>query len=201
MTTARQHQTHTARRRLLAATAVTAVTATVAVLTAGCTSDAKEDKASTPRPGLSTSPSASTDPQAAEKSKALAAYSGFWTESVKAYETGTEKDTKLVNFAAKTALNDALTDLANMRKAGTVTKGSPGHRPEVTAVNMAGEHPGITITDCLDLSTWQTVDRATGKVQPYPPEQPLRYVAVAETELWAGQWMVVKMTPDGDRRC
>ncbi|MFF3431417.1 hypothetical protein [Streptomyces sp. NPDC002602] len=201
MTKARQHTRTNSHRRLLAATAAAAI---VATLTAGCTKDSDDNKAApspSPTPSTSASASGSTDPQTAEKAKVLAAYDGFWAESVKAYETGTEKNTKLVYFAAKDALNDALTDITSMRKAGTVTKGSPGHRSEATALNMSGEHPTATVTDCLDLSTWQTVDRATGKVQPYPSEQPLRYIAVAEVELWAGRWMVVKMTPDGDRKC
>ncbi|MFF4104312.1 hypothetical protein [Streptomyces sp. NPDC001903] len=196
MTTAYQHNTRTTRgRRFLAATAVAA---TVAAVTAGC---AKDNKAAPPPLSPTASPSTSTDLQATEKAKVLAAYDSFWGETVKAYAAGSDKDTKLVNFAANSALDDALTDIANMQKAGTTMQGSPGHRAEATAFNPSGEHPKATVTDCLDISTWQTVERATNKIQPYPTEQPLRYVAIAEVEQWAGQWMVVRMTPNGDRTC
>ncbi|MER7467896.1 hypothetical protein [Streptomyces sp. NPDC097981] len=196
MTTARQHHTRTTRLR-----AAAAITAAVATLTTGCTTDAKDDKAAPASPGPSASPTASVDPQAAEKQHVLAAYDGFWAESVKAYATGTEKDTRLVDFAAKAALDRTLADIANMQKAGVAKQGSPGHKSEATALNLSGERPTATVTDCLDLSTWQTVERATGTVRPYPSAQPMRYVAVAEIEQWAGRWMVVKMTPNGDNKC
>ncbi|MFD3556881.1 hypothetical protein ACFWWA_32965 [Streptomyces goshikiensis] len=187
------------RRILTATTTATALTA-AAVLT-GCSKNTKAADPTPTPPGPSASPSPSADPQASEKAKALAAYDGFWVETVKAYESGTDKGTKLVNYAANSALDDALTDITNMQKAGITKQGSPGHRPEATALNLSSQRPTATITDCLDLSTWRTIDRATGKVQPYPSEQPLRYIAVAEVELWAGQWLVVKMTPNGDRTC
>lgn len=198
MTTAQHHSARTTRRhrRILAAAAIAA---TVAAVTTGCTK--KTEAEPSPSSPPATSPSPSTDPQAADKDKVLATYNGFWTESVKAYAAGTEKDTKLVDFASGSALDRTLTDLANMQKAGVAKQGSPGHLPEVTALNLTGERPTATVTDCLDLSTWQTIERSTGKVRPYPSEQPMRYVAIAEVEQWAGQWTVVKMTPNGDRTC
>lgn len=202
MTKARQHtRTNSHHRRLLAATAAAAI---VATLTAGCTKDSDDNKAApspSPTPRTSASASGSTDPQAAEKAKVLAAYNSFWAESVKAYATGTEKNTKLVNYSAKSAFNEALADLTKMKAAGIAKKGSPGHRAEATTLDMSGERPRAGVTDCLDLSTWQTVNIATGEVRPYPSEQPLRYITTAEVELWAGQWLVVKLTPDGDRKC
>ncbi|WP_369776291.1 hypothetical protein [Streptomyces sp. R33] len=199
VTTAPQHHTRTARRysQLLAL----AATAAIVVTGAGCSKSSKDNKAAPTSPSPSASPTASADPQAAEKKNVLAAYDGFWAESVKAYATGTEKGTRLVDFAAKGALDRTLADIASMQKAGIAKQGGPGHRPETTALNLSGERPTATVTDCLDLSTWQTVERATGTVRPYPSAQPMRYVAVAEIEQWAGRWMVVKMTPNGDNKC
>ncbi|WP_037636576.1 hypothetical protein [Streptomyces katrae] len=197
MTPARQH--HTRTTRLLAAAAATAA---LAALATSCTSSAKDDKArATASPSPSASPTASTDPQAAEKAKVLAAYDGFWAESVKAYEKGTDKDTRLVDFAAGSALDETLTDLANMLEAGVAKQGSPGHRPETTTLSLSAERPTATVSDCLDLSSWHTTDRSTGTVRPYPSNQPLRYIAVAQVEQHAGRWMVVKITPNGDRTC
>ncbi|MFD8984261.1 hypothetical protein [Streptomyces sp. NPDC059564] len=202
MTTARQHRTHIAGRQLLAAATVTAA---VVVLTAGCTKDLNDNRAAPPspsaNPSTSTSTSVSADPQAAEKSRVLATYSAFWDESVKAYQAGTEKGTKLVDYAAKDALNQTLTDIANMQRAGTAMKGTPGHRAEVSAVNMSGELPTATISDCFDLSTWKIIDRASGQVRPFPTEQPMRYITEFDAEFQGGRWMLTKFVRHGDRTC
>ncbi|MGW6880851.1 hypothetical protein ACWGEU_11400 [Streptomyces goshikiensis] len=186
-------------RRILTATTAAVLTAT-ALLT-GCS---KEGKTVNPAPAP-LSPSASTalsaDPRAAEKAEILAAYTGFWAESVKAYAAGSDKGTQLVKYAANKALDEALTDVTNLQMAGLAMQGAPGHRAEVTSLQMSGEHPGATVTDCLDISTWRTVNRLSGKEELSPSGQPMRYVAVAEVEQWSGRWMVVAMTPNGDRTC
>ncbi|MFF4647292.1 hypothetical protein [Streptomyces sp. NPDC001389] len=143
----------------------------------------------------------SADPQAEAKTKILATYSAFWEESVKAYEAGTEQGTKLVDYAAKDALNQTLTDIANMQRAGTATKGAPGHRAEVSAVNLSGEQPTATISDCFDLSTWKIIDRSSGQVRPFPTEQPMHYITVFDAELQGGRWMLTKFVRHGDRTC
>ncbi|MCC0100687.1 hypothetical protein K7B10_39235 [Streptomyces flavotricini] len=194
MTTTRHHHTRTTRLR-----AAAAVTAVVATLTAGCTTDAKNDEAVPASP--STSLTASTDPQAAEKARLLAAYDGFWAESVKAYEAGSENGTKLVNFASGDALNQTLTDIENMQRAGTAMKGAPGHRAEVSALSMSGDRPSATISDCFDLTTWKIVDRASGQVKPFPTEQPMHYITEFNAEIQGGQWMLTKFARHGDRTC
>ncbi|MFG2716231.1 hypothetical protein ACGFX2_37725 [Streptomyces goshikiensis] len=197
MTTTRTRSS--AHRRIL--TAATAAALTAAALVTGCSKDGKTADPTSAPPSPSSSPTLSADPQAAEKAKVLAAYTGFWAESVKAYAAGSDKDTQLVKYAAKKALDEALTDVTNLQKAGLAMQGAPGHRAEATSLHMSGEHPRATVTDCLDISTWRTVNRSTGKEEPSPSGQPMRYVAVAEVEQWSGQWMVVTMTPNGDRTC
>ncbi|MCX4546903.1 hypothetical protein [Streptomyces sp. NBC_01565] len=186
-------------RRILTPTTAAALTA-AALLTA-CS---KNDKAANPSPvspSPSASPTLSADPQAAEKAKVLAAYNGFWNESVKAYEAGSEKGTKLVNYASKDALNQTLTDIASMQRAGTAMKGTPGHRAEVSALNMSGARPSAMISDCFDLSTWKIIDRASGQVKPFPTEQPMRYITEFDAELQGGHWMLTKFVRHGDRAC
>ncbi|MFJ3176078.1 hypothetical protein ACIPJK_35645 [Streptomyces roseus] len=196
MTTTRHHHTRTTRLR-----AAAAITAAVATLTAGCTTDAKNDKGAPASPNPSTSPTASTDPHAAEKARILATYEGFWAESVKAYEAGSENGTKLVNFASGDALNQTLTDIANMQRAGTAMKGTPGHRAEVSALSMSGDRPSATISDCFDLSTWKIIDRTSRQVKPFPTEQPMHYITEFNAEIQGGQWMLTKFTRHGDRTC
>ncbi|MFG2753935.1 hypothetical protein [Streptomyces xanthophaeus] len=177
-----------------------AVAAAVATLTVGCAGESKDDKAA-PTPAPSASPSPSADDQAAEKAKVLAVYEAFWAESVKAYEAGSEDGTKLVNYATGDALNQTLTDIANMKRAGTAMKGTPGHRSEVSALNMSGDRATATISDCFDLSTWKIIERSNGQVKPFPTEQPMRYVTEFSAEVQGGQWMLTKFTRHGDRTC
>ncbi|GAA3242199.1 hypothetical protein GCM10010260_82100 [Streptomyces filipinensis] len=204
MTTARQHYTRTAHRRLLTAAAVTAA---VAVLTAGCSSnDGGDNKAApTSSPGtsapISASPPASADPQAAEKAKVLDRYAAFWVEAAKAYETGSVNGTKVVFYASDAALNETISDVTKMKQSDTAMKGAPGHRAEVSALTVSGDRPTATISDCLDLSTWQIVERSNGQVLPYPTEQPMRYVTEFDAMFLNGQWWFTKFVRHGDRTC
>ncbi|MFI5831981.1 hypothetical protein ACIA6C_32800 [Streptomyces sp. NPDC051578] len=106
-----------------------------------------------------------------------------------------------MNYASKDALNQTLTDIANMQRTGTAMKGTPGHRAEVTALNLAGQPPTAKISDCFDLSTWKLIDRATGQVKPFPTQQPLRYITEFDAELQGGQWVLTKFVRRGDQKC
>ncbi|MEU8501531.1 hypothetical protein AB0C86_33120 [Streptomyces lavendulae] len=202
MTTARQHQTRTAQRRLLAAAAVTA---TLAGLTAGCGGDSGDNKAApaspSPSASPSVSPSVSADPQTAEKAKLLDRYAAFWVEAVKAYETGSVNGTKVVFYASDEALNWTITDVSKLYRAGGFMKGAPGHRPEVSELNMPGGNPTAKISDCFDLSSWQTIERSSGKVLPYPTEQPMKYITEFDAKFVNGEWWLTKITQHGDRTC
>ncbi|WP_257042317.1 hypothetical protein [Streptomyces sp. TLI_55] len=128
-------------------------------------------------------------------------YDTFWAEQVKAYAQGDTKGTELKKYATKEALGGVLGDLLVMKKAGTATKGAPTHRAEVTALVLSGSTPTATVEDCLDISNWKTIKKQSGQVQPFPSNQPLRYITTAKAEKWGKQWMITKLTPEGDRRC
>ncbi|MGW5465433.1 hypothetical protein [Streptomyces sp. NPDC003996] len=92
-------------------------------------------------------------------------------------------------------------DLLTMKQAGTATTGAPTHRAEVTSLTLAGSVPTAILQDCLDISSWKTIKKSTGKVQPFPSNQPLRYLTTAKAEKWGKQWMFTELTPDGKRTC
>ncbi|MEU9272227.1 hypothetical protein AB0E04_43510 [Streptomyces sp. NPDC048251] len=145
--------------------------------------------------------SASADTQKQAKDTVLQAYEDFWAEQVKAYGQADIKGTNLKKYATKKALGRAMGDVLVMKEAGTTTEGAPTHKATVTSLTLTGDVPKASLSDCLDISGWKTVKTKTGAVQPFPSNQPLRYVTTAKAERWGNQWMITDLTPDGNRTC
>ncbi|MFC7018070.1 hypothetical protein ACFQMH_41610 [Streptomyces viridiviolaceus] len=175
---------------------------------AGCGSGASDGQ-DADHAGADVSPSAQpttalpspADPEAADKAKVLEAYRGMTQAEAEAYRTGSEKGTGLERYATLDALGQTRLDLARMKEAGTVVRGEVGHEPKVTSLDLAAETPKATLSDCIDLSKYQTYDVRAKKVIPLPSEQPLRYVATATAERWDGRWMITKVDTQGGGEC
>ncbi|MFJ3438878.1 hypothetical protein ACIPMU_35740 [Streptomyces cyaneofuscatus] len=159
----------------------------------GAKPSAAPPAASSPAPSLS----ASVDPQTAEKRAVLASYTAMATEQMKAYRKADAKGTDLEKYATTEALGQIRNDLANMKAAGTVVRGELGHDAEVTALDMEAQTPTATLSDCVDLSGYETYDVKAKKVIPLPTQQPLRYVMTATAQRWDGRWMVTDIDPQG----
>lgn len=144
---------------------------------------------------------ASADPQAVEKAAVLAVYEAMSAEQAKAYKVASAKGTQLEKYATLNALSKVELDLARMKQAGTVVRGEIGHDAKVTALDMDAKTPKATLSDCVDLSKYETYDTKAGKVIPLPTEQPLRYVATVTAERWDGRWMVTDINPQGGPTC
>ncbi|MER8199494.1 hypothetical protein ABTY00_36920 [Streptomyces microflavus] len=149
--------------------------------------------ASSPAP----SASASVDPDEAEKAAVLASYAAMAREQMKAYRQADAKGTDLEKYATTEALGQIRNDLANMKAAGTVVRGELGHEAEVTALDMEAQTPTATLSDCVDLSGYETYDVKAKKAIPLPTQQPLRYVMTATAQRWEGRWMVTDIDPQG----
>ncbi|MFJ9855323.1 hypothetical protein [Streptomyces sp. NPDC101150] len=141
------------------------------------------------------SPTASADPQAAAKKAVLGAYDHFWDEQAKAYSQGTEKGTDLEKYASTEALARAMGDLASLHGSGNVTSGKPTHAAKVTALGLEKKLPDATITDCMDVSKWRTVNKKTGKALAAPKGKLTRYVSIVSAQKWGKQWMITKVEP------
>ncbi|MFG2894907.1 hypothetical protein [Streptomyces sp. NPDC048248] len=144
-------------------------------------------------------PSKSVDPEAATKQEVLARYNKYWAEQVKAFSKGSEKGTDLQKYATLDALGRARADLLNMKAAGNAMKGSPKHDAKVTALGLSKKTPDATITDCLDIRSWQTINRKTGKVLKLSHGNLTRYVTVVSAEKWPNGWMITKAEPKGQK--
>ncbi|MEU9190817.1 hypothetical protein AB0D14_41240 [Streptomyces sp. NPDC048484] len=175
------------------------------VLAACGNDDDSGDSAKSPMPTSSApapeTSSPSADSQAQAKGDVLQAYDDFWAGQVKAYGQADIKGTDLKKYATKEALGRAMGDVLVMKEAGTATKGAPAHDAQVTSLTLTGKTPKASVRDCLDISSWRTVKKKTGAVQPFPSNQPLRYVTTAKAEKWGKQWMITELTPDGKRTC
>ncbi|MFD5877040.1 hypothetical protein [Streptomyces sp. NPDC060322] len=120
---------------------------------------------------------------------------------MKAYRQGSAKGTKVERYASLDALTQIRTDVDRLKESRTVVRGDVGHEPEVTALDMDAEIPTTTLSDCVDLSKYQTYDTVAKKVIPLPPEQPLRYVMTVNAERWDSGWMVTRVTPEDGPEC
>lgn len=147
------------------------------------------------------SASGTQDPQSADKAKVLEVYRAMTEAEAEAYRTGTDKGTGLERYATLDALGQTRLDLARMKEAGTVVRGEVGHDPKVTSLDLEAKTPTAKLSDCIDLSKYQTYDVRAKKVIPLPSEQPLRYTATATAERWDGRWMITKVNTQGGGTC
>ncbi|MFF4647291.1 hypothetical protein [Streptomyces sp. NPDC001389] len=198
MTIARQH--HAANRRLLT---TAAAVATVAALTAGCTSGSKNDKNAATSPSVSpsaTMPAASpvpADPEAADKAEVQAAYTRYWDVLTAAYAKSDPDDPNLAKVATGNALVQTQQDLANFRKRGRVFSGQPQHSNSGITFKAETKLKTAVITDCLDVSQWKPVEKDSGKEVQLPSTRLLRYVNTVTAEKWPNGWMVLEDKQEG----
>ncbi|MCG8971479.1 hypothetical protein JRC61_38950 [Streptomyces sp. CL12-4] len=189
-------------------TAVLCCAVALALALAGCGGGDGDDKAS-PAPSTAshevaspTASSAPADPDTAVKAAVLETYSRMWDEQMKAYRKADAEGTDLEKYATLDALGQFRNDLARMKDAGTVVRGELAHHDtKVTGLDLDAKTPKASLSDCMDISKWQTYSTKKGKVLPMPTNQVLRYIATAKAERWKGQWLITAFTTHGDRTC
>jgi len=181
-------KTSTTRRAM---TALSAGLCAVGLLT-GCGSEGS------PRPQpapTSASPSPSpTLSDAADRAALLDAYAHFWTEQVKAHVQGTGEGTDLEKYSTGKALGDVRISVVTFRDQGITFIGAPKHTPQLEAIDTASTPKTGTIHDCLDVTDWKPVDKATGT--PQKVTNRLRYIVVYTARTEGGSWKMF----DVDRR-
>ncbi|MFD9504204.1 hypothetical protein [Streptomyces sp. NPDC060035] len=86
----------------------------------------------------------------------LASYTSMSAEQMKAYRQGSAQGTKVEKYASRDALTQIRTDLDRLKESKTVVRGAVGHDAEVTELDMDARTPTATLSDCVDLSKYQT---------------------------------------------
>ncbi|MEU9943666.1 hypothetical protein [Streptomyces lavendulae] len=190
MTTARQHYTRTAHRRLLAAAAITA---TVAVLTAGCGNDGGDNKAASASPRVtSSSPSPSVSPVDTDMTEVQTAYDRYWRVLTEAYAKSDSAGTGLKDVASGSAYAQTEAGLAGLRSAGQVVIGEAKHSGTSVIFKDGQKLKTAVITDCVDVAQWKPVDKQTGTEAPLPQTRLVRYVTELTAEKWPTGWVVIE---------
>ncbi|MEU5632096.1 secreted protein/lipoprotein [Streptomyces rishiriensis] len=129
---------------------------------------------------------------------AIAAYGTYWREMEKLYADPTGKSAHLNQYAAAAALKNAEADAKRAHALGSIYTGSVALTDQtVTKVVATGRIPNATISTCLDISHWQTVDAETKKPVPLPSNRLTKYRIVSTVEKYAQGWRVTSDEPQG----
>ncbi|MET8288341.1 hypothetical protein ABZV80_24230 [Streptomyces sp. NPDC005132] len=160
----------------------------------GCTSGGGSSSSPRSHAGKTATSSPAPSPRTSdEKAAVLAAYRESWDASIVAYAKASSAGTELRKTTTARALLDIESDLTELRNAGQITTGKPAIHPADPEVTV-GKFPKATLTDCVDITAWTLVDKASKKKVPLPSERLLRYVSTATLEKWGTTWMVTKVT-------
>ncbi|MFI5808721.1 hypothetical protein [Streptomyces sp. NPDC051561] len=176
----------------------------VALTVTGCSTgsgkpEAKPAATASSRPTPPKTPAApptSADPLAAEKTAVLTSYGNFLREQARAYEIVDWKATDVRQYVSGRALKQVHNDVQSLKNAGNHAQGAPKNDSKVTKITMSGRIPTATITSCMDVSGWKTLDKS-GKALPPVPGALDRFVMVSSLEKWPNGWMTIAEKPEG----
>ncbi|WP_314223643.1 hypothetical protein [Streptomyces zaehneri] len=179
--------------------AATIALGTALALTACGSSDGKDEaQDETPSVTQSPPPSATADAEDTAKKEAIAAYRAYWREMERLYADRTGKSAHLDQYASAAALKNAETDAKRAHDLGSIYTGSIALTDQtVTKVIPTGRVPNATISSCLDISNWRTVDAETKKPVPLPSNRLTKYLIVSTVEKFAEGWRVTSDEPQG----
>ncbi|MDX2762546.1 hypothetical protein [Streptomyces europaeiscabiei] len=167
-------------------------------LTACSSSDDKDEAADKSPAVVSPTQTASADPKETAKKEAIAAYGAYWREMEKLYADPAGKSAHLDQYAASAALKNAETDAGRAHKGGNIIVGDVTIADSaVTKTDAAAKIPNVTLSNCLDISKWETVDAKTKKPADLPDNRLLKYLLVSTVEKYPEGWRVTRDEPQG----
>ncbi|MEU5281151.1 hypothetical protein AB0G87_32635 [Streptomyces asoensis] len=179
--------------------AATIACAAALVLTAcGLSGGNDEAQDETPSVLQSPTPSLTADTEDTAKKEAIAAHKACWRKMERLYGDRTGKSAYLDPYAAAAALKNAETDAKRAHDLGSIYTGSIALTDQtVTKVVPTGRVPNATMSSCLDVSDWQTVDAESKKPMPLPSNPLTKYLIVSTVEKYAEGWRVTGKQPQG----
>ena len=108
-------------------------------------------------------PTADASTANAAKDAALKAYNGYLTAYVTASHTADWSAKSIDKYAADPLRQQAKVALHDLLDAHHVMKGQPKSHPVVTALNTSASPKTVLLADCVDMTNWIEVQKATGK--------------------------------------
>ncbi|MFD7708586.1 hypothetical protein [Streptomyces sp. NPDC059786] len=171
----------------------------VLALSACSSSDGKDETADeSPPAAQSPTASAAADPQETAKKEAIAAYGAYWREMERLYGDPSGKSAHLDQYAASAALKNAEADAKRAHDRGRIYTGRVTLSGQtVTKVDTSGTISNATVSSCLDIGKWQTVDAKTKKPVSLPENRLTKYVIVSTVEKYPEGWRVTSDEPQG----
>ncbi|MFF7764174.1 hypothetical protein [Streptomyces griseorubiginosus] len=168
-------------------------------LTACSSSDGKDEEPDTsPTATQSSPPAASADPKEVAKTEAVAAYGAYWQEMEKLYADSTGKSARIDQYAASAALANAEADAKRTHERGLINTGDVALTDQaVTKTDTSGKIANVTISTCLDISKWQTVNAKTKKPVSLPADRLTKYLILGTVEKYPEGWRVTRDEPQG----
>ncbi|WP_329438809.1 hypothetical protein OG906_34090 [Streptomyces sp. NBC_01426] len=140
------------------------------------------------------------DPQAAEKTAVLTAYGAMAAAETWSYANAV-LDPELEKHATDKALADIKATLFWYQQRGTVMKGAPVHSSKVDSLDTSKDTWRAAITDCVDSTAYDKVDKTSGKPVT-APSGPRRHVVTSTAQRTkTGPWQVYTSTIERDRTC
>ncbi|MFD9441854.1 hypothetical protein ACFWBR_27380 [Streptomyces sp. NPDC060006] len=183
----------------MTATAFLALCAALALN--ACSSSDGNDKATDESPTVTQSPTASTraDPEETAKKEAIATYGAYWHEMEKLYADRTGKSARLDQYAASAALRNAEADAKSTHDRGLINTGDVSvTKVDTEKVDASGKIPNATLSSCLDISRWRTINTETKKPVTLPSNRLTKYVIVSTVEKYPEGWRVTRDDPQGE---
>ncbi|MGW9026884.1 secreted protein/lipoprotein [Streptomyces sp. NPDC055722] len=116
----------------------------------------------------------------------------------KLYADPTGKGSNLGKYAASAALKTAEVDSRHTHDRGNVIVGDVKvTNPSVIGIQTAGQTPYATISSCLDVTDWQTLNAATKRPVKLPDNRLTKYLINSTVEKWPEGWRVTRDEPQG----
>lgn len=147
-------------------------------------------------PSASASPSSTLAPAA---QAALTAYRQAWADAAAVEDSGNYRDTRLERHIAGNLLMTVSEYDYIEETQGVASRGAPVLHPRVSAVNLHGSPPTVTIVDCIDFSHFVQYYAATGK--PYGAAQSGLSTNTSTMTLMKGSWMMTSAVTGADGSC
>ncbi|MBR7833492.1 hypothetical protein KDL01_09460 [Actinospica durhamensis] len=144
----------------------------------------------------SASPSSTLGPQA---QAALAAYVAAWADAAAVEDGGNYRDSRLERHIAGDLLMTISEDDYVEEAHGVASRGMPILHPRVSAQNLNGDPPTVTVTDCIDFRHFIQYYVATGKQ--YGAVQTGLSASTSTVTLMNGAWMVTSAATGADGSC